>query len=250
MISELESDERSNKVVVTVDVESSLTSTLDLAIALAVASKSELHGLFIEDMDLLRVVNLPFAREVIRASGQPRILDKQQLLRSYKVKSRYFRQTLARYAQQSALVWDYSTVRGNRRSIEMAKSVEAEFFIIGQPAESRSNAVKRKRILLIDSQNPRLYQALDVVLGEFVGQSIELLLASSVKATPQDSLNQLMTKLEDYPHSNLIQINAAALVTALELKVQPLDFVIASRGDSKLLEEIMQLATCPMIVVC
>jgi len=250
VISEINSDERSNKVVVTVDVESSVTATLDLAIDLAVASKCELHGLFIEDVDLLRVAGLPFSREVILASGQPRNLDSEQLLRSYRVRSRYFRQSLARHAQQSALVWTYSTVRGNRRSIEKAQSVEAEYFIIGQPTESRSNTVKRKRILLIDSQNLRLYKALDVVLGDFGAQSIELLLVSAAKPSVADSLHQLMTKLEDHPHSSLIQITPAALATALELKGQPLDFVIASWRDDKLLEEIMQLASCRMIVVC
>ena len=250
MISELNSDQRSNKVVVTANVESSVTATLDLAIALAVASKCELHGLFIEDVDLLRVAGLPFSREVILASGQPRNLDSEQLLRSYRVRSRYFRQSLARHAQQSALVWTYSTVRGNRRSIEMAQSVEAEYFIIGQPTESRPSTVKRKRILLIDSQNPRLYQALDVVLGDFAAQSIELLLVSAAKPSAADSLHQLMTKLEGHPHSSLIQITPAALATALALKGQPLDFVIASRRDDKLLEKIMQLASCRMIVVC
>ena len=250
MIAEVKSNQRSNKVVVTVDVESSLASTLELAIAMAVASKSELHGLFIEDLDLLRVASLPFAREVILASGQPRILDNQQLLRSFKARSRYFRQSLARHAQQSAIVWAYSTVRGNRRSIQMAESVEAEFLIIGQPTESRSNAVKRKRILLVDSENPRLYQALDVVLGNFGGQSIELLLASSMESQAQDNLPQLTRKLEVHPHSSLIQINPAALVTTLALKGPPLDFVIASRSDPELLQKIMQLTTCPVIVVC
>ena len=98
MLSELKSIDLSNKVVVTGDIESSLTKTLDLAIALALASKSELHGLFIEDLNLLRAASLPFVQEVILASGRPRVLDNQQVLRSYEVRSRSFRQSLARQA--------------------------------------------------------------------------------------------------------------------------------------------------------
>ncbi len=249
MIDKITSNDRPNKVVVTVDAESSLSSTLELASALAVASQSELHGLFIEDRDLLRVASLPFAREVILASGQPRILDNQQLLRSFKARSRYFRQSLARHAQQSTLVWTYSTVRGDKRSIELAKSVEAEFLIIGQPTDTRSNVVNRKRILLTNSQNPKLYQALDVVLENFRDQPVELLLTSSANVSMQDSLRQLMKKLENHPLSSLVQIKPAALVTTLALKGPAVDFVIASRRDLELLEKILQRAHCPIIVV-
>jgi hypothetical protein len=250
MITKITSNDRTNKVVVTVNAESTLSSTLELASALAVASQSELHGLFIEDLDLLRVASLPFAREVMLAGGQPRILDNQQLLCSLNASSRHFRQSLARYAQQSALAWTYSTVRGRRRSMELAESAGAEFLIIGQPSDRQSQILNLKRILLINDKNPRLHQALDVVLANIPGQSVELLLASPVKVSARKSLQQLTSKLEAHPNSNLIQITPGALVTTLTLKAQPVDFVIASRQEPELLQQIMQRATCPVIVVC
>jgi hypothetical protein len=250
MITKITSKDRANTVVVTVDAETTLSSTLELASALAVASQSELHGLFIEDLDLLRVASLPFAREVMLAGGQPRILDNQQLLCSLNARSRHFRQSLERYAQQSALVWTYSTVRGRRRSMELAESAGAEFLIIGQPGDRQSQILNAKRILLINDKNPRLQQALDVVLANIPGQSIELLLASPMKVSAWKSLQQLTSKLEAHPNSSLSQINPGTLVSTLTLKAQPVDFVIASRQEPELLQQIMQCATCPVIVVC
>ena len=243
-------DVKNERVIVTVDAESSLSSTLELASALAVASQSELHGLFIEDLDLLRVASLPFAREVMLTGGQPRILDNQQLLCSLNARSRHFRQSIARYAQKSALAWTYSTVRGRRRSMELAESAGAEFLIIGQPSDRQSRILNAKRILLINDKNPRLHQALDVVLANISGQSVELLLASSVKVIARKSLRQLTSKLEAHPNSSLTQINPDTLVTTLALKTQPVDFVIASRQEPELLQQIMQRASCPVIVVC
>lgn len=250
MITEIKGTERFNKVVVTLDVESPLSPTLELAIALAVASRSKLHGLFIEDMDLLRVASLPFTREVTLASGQQRTLDIQKLLRAFNAKSRYFRQSLEQYAQQSNVTWTYSTVRGEKRSMELAESAEAKFLIIGRPIGRPSQVLNPKRILLIDDQSPELYQAVDVVLANFPHQPIELLLVPSGKASSSDSVLQLNLKLKTHPHSHLIEINPDTLTTTLAQKAQIVDYVIVSRQDAESLQQIMQRATCPVIVVC
>jgi hypothetical protein len=250
MVTEIKANDRPNKVVVTVDIESSLSPTLELAIALAVASRSNLHGLFIEDMDLLRVANLPFAREVILASGRPRILDNQQLFRSLNARSRHFRQSLERYAQQSSLAWTYSTVRGNRRSMQLAESADAQFLIIGRPPDKYSQVVKRKRILLINDQNSRLNQALDVVLANIPEQPVELLLVTSAETPVGDSLQRLTGQLEAHPNSRLIQVEPDELIATVGQKGWSVDFVIASRRDAELLQEIMQRGNCPVILVC
>ena len=249
MVVKIRSTKRSNKVVVTVDVESSLSQTLELAIALAIASKSELHCLFIEDQDLLQVASLPFAHEVMLAGGQSRILDNQQLLRSFNAGSRYFRHSLAQQAEKSSLSWTYSKVRGRRRSMELAESAEAEFLIIGQQTGRYSQVLKPNRILLINHDNPRLYQALDVVLANLPDRPVDLILVAPVEPIPRNSLQQLTNKLEANPHSSLMQINPDALVTTLVRKSQPVDYVIVSRRDPELLQQIMQNSSCPMIVV-
>jgi len=254
MVTEPQGYERPNKVVVTVDIESTLTPTLELAIALAVASRSNLHGLFIEDMDLLRVASLPFSREVILASGRPRTLDSQQLFRSLNARSRHFRQALERYARQSALVWSYSKVRGRRRSIELSESAEAEFLIIGQPTEQRPQLLNPKRILLITNENRRLYQALDVVLANFPEQPAVLMLISPTNGGvqsdfPQGDLHELHSKLDARPYSSLLQMSPEVLTATLARKDQPVDYVIVSRHDPEILKQVMQSSTCPVIVV-
>lgn len=249
MVTEPQGNERPNKVVVTVDVESTLSPTLELAIALAVASRSILHGLFVEDMDLLRVANLPFSREVILASGRHRTLDSQQLVRSLNARSRHFRQSLERYARQSALAWSYSKVRGRRRSIELSESAEAEFLIVGQPIEQRSQLLNPKRILLIANENRRLHQALDVVLTNFGDQPVVLMLISPTNARARSDLQELRSKLKARPNSSLLQIGPEALATALVRKDQPVDYVIVPRHDPEILKQIMHFSTCPVIVV-
>ena len=70
------------RIVVTVDIESHLPSTIELAVAIAASQQGALHGLFIEDEDLLRAASLPFAREVPLTGGKPRTFDDRMLERN------------------------------------------------------------------------------------------------------------------------------------------------------------------------
>ena len=73
---------KQRRVIVTVDAQSHLPPTIELAVALAASRQIALHGVFVEDVDLMRVAQLPFTQEVPLFSGQPRSLDNRQLQRS------------------------------------------------------------------------------------------------------------------------------------------------------------------------
>ena len=57
------------RVVVMLDAASENRSAIDIAVRLAVRTRTPLHGLFVEDQDLLRLAGLPFARQVTIGGG-------------------------------------------------------------------------------------------------------------------------------------------------------------------------------------
>lgn len=241
-----------NKVVVTVDLDNYLSSTIELAAALALANQTGLHGLFVEDQDLLHMAGFSFTREVSLVSAQSRVLDHQQLLCSFNARSRHFRQSLAHHAEQSSLPWSYSTVRGQKIKMALEKSIDAEYLIIGQSKETRTQAAislsSPIRILLMNNHHQRLQQALDVVVETLAGQSIELLTMSS-----NDSDNQNIELLEDkiktFSDTRITPVDKDSLPAVLAMQNQPVSYVIASRHDAEIIQPIMQQANCPVIVV-
>ena len=57
------------RVLVTLDAVSENRTAIDTAVRVAARTGMPLHGLFVEDQDLLRLADLPFARQVTIGKG-------------------------------------------------------------------------------------------------------------------------------------------------------------------------------------
>ncbi|MDX1735780.1 MAG: hypothetical protein R3228_15505, partial [Halioglobus sp.] len=164
------------RVIVTMDVDSHLPSTLDLATALAQAKRSTLHGLFIEDEDLLGVAELPFSQEVTLLSGQSRELDNRKLARSLVQVAADYRRALQHHADRQSLEWSFSRVRGRKRALELGEEAGADIVIIAQPVSRRQSARQpRNRFLLALDHSPLALPALEIMLSRCGDNPVELL---------------------------------------------------------------------------
>ncbi len=63
---------KKNRILVAIDTSPHGRAALEAAADLAAASSAELCGLFVEDLNLLRLAGLPFAHEIEFASATPR----------------------------------------------------------------------------------------------------------------------------------------------------------------------------------
>lgn len=232
-------------IVVTIDIDGFPAPALELAVDLALEQQTGLHGLFIEDLDLVHVAGLPFTREVSLIGASPRTLDYQRLLRRLNASSRQFRQSLAHQAERVSVSWSYSRVRGRKRSLEFGELAAAEFLIIGQTAAPREQKAESKTILLLGNHNPRLYQAVGAVLGKLRDWTVEVFLVSESDVPALRLVNQLQA----YQNVRLNKIDRDALFGKLESGRSAFDYVIAERNDRILLQYILPGAKCPVVVV-
>jgi hypothetical protein len=247
--SKLMLSDRGGRVIVTVDAESHLPPTIELAVAVAAATESVLHGLFVEDIDLLSVANLPFSQEVPLIGGRPRSLDNQQLQRSLDKFSRDFRQALENQAERFALRCSYSVVRGRKQSMELGDLAPAEFLILGQPLRGSSRAVGLQRILLLGNHSDLLVPALKVILEKTRGLHTELLLTAEPGPGSNTLPPALVELLGRHPDVVPVMLPPDRLQQVLVTRSPAADCVIASRqlGAAKL-GRILSLASCPVIV--
>ena len=136
METERESDIR--RILVALDASPHSLAALDAAAELAARLQAELMGLFVEDINLLRLAGLPFAREIHAFSGRPRDLDSQYMERELRAQAERARRALARAAEQAQVRWSFRVARGAVLSEVLQASAEADLISLGKLGWSAS----------------------------------------------------------------------------------------------------------------
>ena len=99
------------RVVVPLDAASENRAAIDTAARLAARAKAPLHGIFVEDEDLLRLASLPFARQITLGAGAEPFTAEQVELHLQAAAERA-RQDLSAAAKRHAVECSFEIVRG------------------------------------------------------------------------------------------------------------------------------------------
>jgi nucleotide-binding universal stress UspA family protein len=100
------------RILVALDASSQSIAALEEAAEMAAALKAELIGMFVEDINLLRGAQLPFARRVAFPSGAFEPIDTSRLEREMRAQAEQARRALAAAAESRKRPWSFRCVRG------------------------------------------------------------------------------------------------------------------------------------------
>jgi hypothetical protein len=118
---------RIERVVVALDAVSENRAAIETAARLAARWKAELHGVFVEDEDLLRFANLPFARQVSLGAGVE-TLTLQQVERQLRVFAERARREVSAAAQRHGVEASFEIVGGTAAGVGAAST---DFIVVG-----------------------------------------------------------------------------------------------------------------------
>jgi hypothetical protein len=119
------------RIVVSCDTSPLGTAALDAAVALARRLDAEVAGLFVEDINLLRLAGLPFAREYALASAASRRVESGELERTLRLRADALRGALSRAAQALSVPWSFQVVRGALLDSVLAALREPDLAVFG-----------------------------------------------------------------------------------------------------------------------
>lgn len=120
------------RILVALDAtEDSLTS-LDLATRLAAKLRAEIEGLFVEDINLLRIADLPCTRVVGVATTSGQGIDLPSMERELRRQARVARDMLAMNAERFAVRWSFRTARGSMAGEVLQAAHDADIVIVGK----------------------------------------------------------------------------------------------------------------------
>jgi len=123
---------RITRILVAVDASPPSLDALEAATELAANLQAELVGLFIEDINLLRLAETPFAREVGFFSGSIREFDSQQMQRQLHSQANRVRRRLSQLAERSQIRWSFRVARGVINTEILSAASNADLVIMGR----------------------------------------------------------------------------------------------------------------------
>ncbi|WP_455220261.1 hypothetical protein [Kaarinaea lacus] len=118
------------QVLLALDAATHNIDALETAITLASQLRAELIGLFIEDVELLRSANLPFAREIAAESGEERLITADYIERALRAWSAEVQAQLAKEAQKANIKYTFRTVHNRRIETLLSETGESNLLII------------------------------------------------------------------------------------------------------------------------
>jgi len=127
---------RVERIVVAFDTSPLGRAALEAAAALAAALGAEVAGLFVEDLDLVRMAELPFTRELGLTSAVTRPIDTPDIERALRLQAQQTRRTLEALAAEFNLRWSFQTVRGQVLSAVMECVHEPDVVVFGKAAHA------------------------------------------------------------------------------------------------------------------
>jgi hypothetical protein len=167
-----------SRVVLAADAGSDSVPSVSLAVDIASSAGSLLHGLFVEDEDLLQITRLPCTREISLTTATERSTSSEQMQRSLRLVAHQFRQTLQQQAQALRVAWSFDTRRGRVHEIGLQPESDVTFTILANPSTHRLASARPqlvRRILLLGDNSQALEQALDILIERYAQDDIELI---------------------------------------------------------------------------
>lgn len=129
------------RIMIALDASAPSIAALEAAATLAARIDAELLGVFIEDVNLVRLAGLPFAAEIGALSARPRPLAPEEMERLLRLQRQRAEQALARVAQRLRLRWSFRVARGQIVPELLAAAIEADLMALGATgAQARRRA--------------------------------------------------------------------------------------------------------------
>lgn len=119
------------RIVVALDASSQSLAALEEAAELAAWMGAELMGLFVEDVQLLRLAASPVASEILYLSAREQPLDTARMESKLRAQAEQARRALARVAGQVKVPWEFRVVRGEVAAQVLLAAAEADLLSLG-----------------------------------------------------------------------------------------------------------------------
>ncbi|MCL4264484.1 MAG: universal stress protein [Anaerolineae bacterium] len=124
-------------ILVGLDVSQTSAAVLHTAVRLSAFLKADITGLFVEDINLIRLAQLPFSSEVRYLTAGIRPLHQEQMQQVLHSHATWLRYEFGQTARERSVKWDFRVARGFVSQELLAAAHQADLLVIGRLSSHR-----------------------------------------------------------------------------------------------------------------
>lgn len=268
------------RILIGLDTSHHSLAALQAAAELAASLEAELHGLFIEDVTLLRVAKLPVTEELRFPFATRGRLNPRRMIRQLHAQAQQAEQALSSLCKRHQVEWSFRVVRGQVSAQILKEAAEADLLCVGRasrPVMHRSSigstaeaaALGAPCCVLLVSRKTRIHPPIVVLFNGEADDKRALLLAArvalsyggllsvlvppSARGTPKEireeikeslDMEGLMIRYRELSGSGVMSLTNAAQTEGVGMLVMERR-ALAPTGLTKLLNTL----DCPVLLV-
>lgn len=264
------------RILVAIDASPQSLAALEAAAELAANLGAELAGVFVEDINLIRLGSLPAVLEIGGASARSRRLDEGRITRQLRSQAARAAQAMAATAGRSRVRWSFKVARGSIESELLQAASEADLFILGRAGwsgqrklgstaraviaagPSRTMVVERGErllptLMIVYDGSERSQRALDTAVG--LGGYLAVGIVASDQDEAKKMQSEVAAKLSDLGlearYRWLIGADAGELADMIRTQEECI-LILPSESpilEGKNLPEALEELECPVLLV-
>ncbi len=255
------------RVTLVIDASRGSLDSLKTAADIAAQVEAHLMALFIEDINLFSLAELPFARELDRTSGATRPFDRHVVTRALQADAKRIRQLLQTESEHRQITASLQVVRGHYVSAAMEAAEKTDIVILSNVTGVRLRTVntpeRTQRRLRIRAGGPKPVWALFdgspaagralAMAKDFSEQREAELVVLIVKKSFKRLVGQAKDLLGDTParYQPIVAVEAREILNTMIAQGSSMFFW--PRGESSLFAKLPAILldelACPLVVV-
>lgn len=256
------------RILVALDTSSRGTAAAQAAADLAGTMQAELLGLFVEDMNLLNLAGLPFAREQGLTSACSRLLDFDEIERGMRSQAAQVERLLARAAERQQLRWSFRVTRGHVVAQVLSAGQDMNLVVLGKTGRSITAKLRgprmageevpaRRPVLLVFDGSEPSFRALSVAAQ--LARSASRALVMIIPEVGKGYYPRLRKQAEDSMGPGISRVRWHAVKgggageTAQVARSERVDIVVLPvPSDSRatdLIDFLLEAVDCPLVLV-
>ncbi|MEA1890723.1 MAG: hypothetical protein U9N50_13215 [Pseudomonadota bacterium] len=262
------------RVAVALDASLQSSQAIQAAAELAASLQAELEGIFIEDINLIRLAELPFTREIRPASMTEETVNVQRMEQELRSLARQEQQKLELVAHEKGISCSFRVRRGQIKAELMEAITEVDVLTLCRPtyvSEKFSRQAIGYSLHAAASPGHQASSSVSVIFGSAQNEKKALLAAASLATRMEVDISVLVTGDSDTEMDNL-QREANKIIGSQTLRAnyirlsgnQLSDLVIATASSNSQvllvnsnnslvtggqLWHYLEQVTCPVLIV-